>query len=177
MSFVKNHYETVVQSDLVLTGLPISAFILPRPVKILLTLNSSSKLEEDVLSSLIILDLIGYQKSYFRKQIYTGVVIGSSVTLRGDRMYHFLSRILFEVLPRLKQFEGFRYPKHSSVYTFRLKDVLLFEGVTQVLSLSNSDLKDLRCEFYFNTINSLDILILGRLLSVCFHKVHNPPHQ
>lgn len=170
MSFIKNHYETVVQSDLVLTGLPTSAFILPRPVKILLTLNSSSRLEKDVLSSSIILDLIGYQKSYLCKQIYTGVVLGSSVTLRGDSMYHFLSRILFEVLPRLKQFEGLRYPKHPNVYTFLLKDVLLFEGVTQVLNLSNSDLENLRCEFYFNTINSLDILILGRLLSVCFHK-------
>lgn len=169
MAFVKNHYETVVQPDLVLAGIPISAFVQPYPVKIVLTLNSS-KLAEDVLRSSVILELIGYQKSYFCRRISNGEVIGSSVTLRSDKMYNFLSRILFEVLPRLKQFEGFRYPKHPTVYTFLLKDLLLFEGVAQVLNLGDSDLKDLRCEFYFNTVNSLDILILGRLLAVCFHK-------
>jgi len=39
-------------------------------------------------------------------KLRTGMPIGMKVTLRGDRMYHFLDRLYNVVLPRLRDFQG-----------------------------------------------------------------------
>ena len=39
-------------------------------------------------------------------KLRTGMPIGMKVTLRGDRMYHFLDRLFNVVLPRLRDFQG-----------------------------------------------------------------------
>lgn len=170
MSFLKNHYTDTVQPDLLLTGVSSSVFTLPRPVKIILILKGSTSAESDILCSSVVLELIAHQKPRFRRLISGGGIYGSSLTLRDDSMYHFLSRLLLQVLPRLKQFEGLRYPNHSSVYSFMLRDLLLFEGVSSLLNQEGGVVMGLHCEFYFNTIDPSDIMRVGRLLTICFQE-------
>jgi large subunit ribosomal protein L5 len=57
-----------------------------------------------------------------------GMPIGAMVTLRGDRMYEFLDRLMNIALPRVRDFRGVS-PKGfdgRGNYTLGLKDQLIF---------------------------------------------------
>ena len=57
--------------------------------------------------------------------------IGATVTLRGERMFEFLDRLIAIVLPRVRDFRG--VPRDSfdgrGNYTLGLKDQLIFPEV------------------------------------------------
>jgi len=68
------------------------------------------------------------RKSIANFKIREGMPIGCTVTLRGDRMYDFLDRLVSIVLPRVRDFRG--VPTKSfdgrGNYTLGLKDQLVF---------------------------------------------------
>ena len=47
------------------------------------------------------------KKSIAAFKLREGMKIGCKVTLRGDRMYEFLERLVYTALPRVKDFRGF----------------------------------------------------------------------
>ncbi len=60
-----------------------------------------------------------------------GDVVGLAVTLRGDRMYSFLQKLINIVLPRTKDFQGIKttaFDQHGN-YTLGLSEQLLFPEV------------------------------------------------
>jgi large subunit ribosomal protein L5 len=60
-----------------------------------------------------------------------GMSIGAMVTLRGERMYEFLDRLISIALPRVRDFKGVS-PKGfdgRGNYTLGLKDQLLFPEI------------------------------------------------
>ena len=46
------------------------------------------------------------RKSIANFKLREGIPIGTTVTLRGDRMYHFLDRLINTALPRIRDFRG-----------------------------------------------------------------------
>ena len=68
------------------------------------------------------------RKSIANFKIRKGMPIGCSVTLRGDRMWEFLDRLVSTALPRVRDFRG--VPTRSfdgrGNYTLGLKDQLVF---------------------------------------------------
>ncbi|MCL6633461.1 MAG: 50S ribosomal protein L5, partial [Alicyclobacillus herbarius] len=46
------------------------------------------------------------KKSIAQFRIRTGMPIGAKVTLRGERMYHFLDKLMNIALPRVRDFRG-----------------------------------------------------------------------
>ncbi len=68
------------------------------------------------------------KKSIAQFKLREGVPIGTMVTLRGDRMYEFLDRLIAIALPRVRDFRGVS-PKGfdgRGNYTMGLKDQLIF---------------------------------------------------
>lgn len=68
------------------------------------------------------------RKSIAQFKLRQGMPIGSMVTLRGDRMYEFLDRLVSIALPRVRDFRGVS-PKGfdgRGNYTMGLKDQLIF---------------------------------------------------
>jgi large subunit ribosomal protein L5 len=47
------------------------------------------------------------KKSIARFKLREGMSLGCKVTLRGHAMYHFLERLVFIALPRMREFKGF----------------------------------------------------------------------
>ena len=67
-------------------------------------------------------------KSVARFKLRQGMPIGAMVTLRGERMYEFLDRLISIALPRVRDFRGLS-PKGfdgRGNYTLGLKDQLIF---------------------------------------------------
>lgn len=71
------------------------------------------------------------RKSIAGFKIRAGMPVGLKVTLRGDRMYEFLDRLIAVALPRVRDFRGLS-PKSFDAfgnYTFGVKDQLIFPEV------------------------------------------------
>ena len=68
------------------------------------------------------------KKSVAQFKVRQGQPIGSMVTLRGQRMYEFLDRLVSVALPRVRDFRGISlrgFDGHGN-YTLGLKDQLIF---------------------------------------------------
>ncbi|MEY9215180.1 50S ribosomal protein L5 [Thermobifida halotolerans] len=71
------------------------------------------------------------KKSIAQFKLREGQPIGASVTLRGDRMWEFLDRLLSLALPRIRDFRGLS-PKQfdgNGNYTFGLTEQVMFHEV------------------------------------------------
>jgi large subunit ribosomal protein L5 len=72
-------------------------------------------------------------KSIAQFKLREGMPIGAKVTLRGDRMWEFLDRLLSIALPRIRDFRGLDARKldgHGN-YTFGLTEQSVFHEVDQ----------------------------------------------
>ena len=71
------------------------------------------------------------KKSIAAFKLRTGMPVGVSVTLRGDRMYEFLDRFVNAVLPRVRDFRGIspRAFDGRGNYTIGIRDQLIFPEI------------------------------------------------
>jgi len=73
------------------------------------------------------------RKSIAQFKLREGQPIGAHVTLRGDRIWEFLDRLLSLALPRIRDFRGLS-PKHfdgNGNYTFGLTEQSMFHEIDQ----------------------------------------------
>ncbi|KAA1425968.1 50S ribosomal protein L5 [Nocardioides antri] len=73
------------------------------------------------------------RKSIAQFKLREGMPIGTHVTLRGDRMWEFLDRLLSLALPRIRDFRGLS-PKQfdgQGNYTFGLTEQVMFHEIDQ----------------------------------------------
>jgi large subunit ribosomal protein L5 len=73
------------------------------------------------------------RKSIAQFKLREGQAIGAHVTLRGDRMWEFLDRLLNLALPRVRDFRGLSDKQFdgNGNYTFGLQEQTLFHEVDQ----------------------------------------------
>jgi len=71
------------------------------------------------------------KKSIAAFKVREGQPIGAMVTLRGDRMYEFLDRLINVVLPRVRDFRGVSTKSFDGRgnYTLGLRDQLIFPEI------------------------------------------------
>ena len=73
------------------------------------------------------------RKSIAQFKLREGMPIGCHVTLRGDRMWEFLDRLLSTALPRIRDFRGLsakQFDGHGN-YTFGLTEQSVFHEIDQ----------------------------------------------
>src|ERR671937_2581567 len=73
------------------------------------------------------------KKSIAQFKLREGMPIGAKVTLRGDRMWEFLDRMLTIALPRIRDFRGLspaQFDGHGN-YTFGLNEQSMFHEIDQ----------------------------------------------
>jgi large subunit ribosomal protein L5 len=71
------------------------------------------------------------RKSIAQFKLREGMPIGAHVTLRGDRMWEFLDRLLTLALPRIRDFRGLndRQFDGRGNFTFGLTEQLMFHEI------------------------------------------------
>jgi large subunit ribosomal protein L5 len=113
----------------------------PRPVKVVVNMGVGEAVREARLLDGAVRDLtqITGQKPLVTKakksiagfKIREGQAIGAKVTLRGDRMWEFLDRLISVVLPRIRDFRGLNpatFDGHGN-FTFGLTEQLVFPEI------------------------------------------------
>jgi large subunit ribosomal protein L5 len=116
-------------------------FQVPKILKIVLNMGigKDSKDAKAIEAAQKELSLIAGQRAVLTKakksiagfNVRKGNIVGAMVTLRGDRMYEFLDRLITVALPRVRDFSGL--PPNSSdgkgSYTIGIKEHIIFPEV------------------------------------------------
>jgi large subunit ribosomal protein L5 len=118
-----------------------NAMQIPRVVKAVVNMGvgdaaRDGKLIEGALKDLSLItgqkpQLRRARKSIAQFKLREGMPIGAKVTLRGDRMWEFLDRLLTIALPRIRDFRGLS-PKQfdgNGNYTFGLNEQSMFHEI------------------------------------------------
>jgi large subunit ribosomal protein L5 len=114
----------------------------PRPVKVVVNMGVGEASRDAKLLEGAVKDLatISGQKPTLRRarksiatfKIRQGMPIGAAVTIRGDRMWDFLDRLLAVVLPRIRDFRGLNPQSFdgSGNYSLGLTEQLVFPEIS-----------------------------------------------
>lgn len=115
-----------------------SAMQIPRLQKIVINMGTGID-EKHLENSIRDLTLIAGQKpvvtvaktSISNFKVREGMKIGCKVTLRGDRMFHFLDKLATVVLPRIRDFQGLSGKSFDGRgnYALGLKEQLVFPEI------------------------------------------------
>jgi large subunit ribosomal protein L5 len=115
--------------------------LMPRLVKVVVNMGvgdaaRDSKLIEGAVRDLSLItgqrpDVRRARKSIAQFKLREGMPIGARATLRGDRMWEFLDRLLTIALPRIRDFRGLspRQFDGNGNYTFGLSEQSMFHEI------------------------------------------------
>mgnify|MGYP006287877097 FL=1 len=115
----------------------------PRVVKVVVNMGVGDAAKDSKLIEGAIKDLMSItgqrpqvtkaRKSIAQFKLREGMPIGAHVTLRGDRMWEFLDRLLTVALPRIRDFRGLNGNQFdgNGNYTFGLTEQSMFHEIDQ----------------------------------------------
>lgn len=138
---------------------------LPKLEKITLTFSITQSSLKSILPLISSLTLLSSQKPsiyplkksklLLELELRQGVPVGCKVDLRGQLMYFFLSKFVFSLCLKLKEFNGFSLTDKNLF--FRIKNLFLFEEIENEYEYF-SDLPSLNMNLSFQVSNELELL-------------------
>jgi len=141
LSKLKKLYYDIIVPDFINKKLAKNVLDVPRLLKIVVNMGlgtsiSGKKSIDDIRDEL---SLITNQKPIITKarksiagfKIRQGFDIGCKVTLRKSNMYNFLDKLLFVVLPRIRDFRGLSLKSFDGRgnYSFGIKEYIVFPEI------------------------------------------------
>ena len=141
MNRLKERYENEIVKSLMTKFNYSSVMQVPAMEKIVINIGvgdavSNSKLLDEAVEELTLISgqkpvITRAKKSIAGFKLREGMQIGCKVTLRGERMYEFLDKLISISLPRVRDFRG--VPKNSfdgrGNYTLGVKEQLIFPEI------------------------------------------------
>ncbi len=142
MSVIQNKYENVVRPELIKAFNYTSVMEVPKIDKIVINMGVGDavfnpKVLDDAVAEL---ELLTGQKPVVTKaknsisnfKLREGMPIGAKVTLRGDRMYYFLEKLIAVALPRVRDFRGISANSFDGRgnYTVGIKEQIIFPEIS-----------------------------------------------
>jgi large subunit ribosomal protein L5 len=141
MSRAKKQYEEVVRAELKNRFNYSSAMEIPRIQKIVLNMGVGEAVNDSkaVQKAADDLTLIAGQKAVITRakkseagfKIRANMPLGCKVTLRGQRMYEFLDRLVHIAMPRIRDFRGVSAKSFDGRgnYAFGIKEHIVFPEI------------------------------------------------
>lgn len=141
-SRLKTQFNDVVKPELVKEFGYTSIMQVPRLEKIVLNMGvgeaiGNSRFLDEAVAELEILTgqkpvITKAKKSVSNFKLRDGMAIGAKVTLRGDKMYHFLDKLVSIALPRVRDFRGVSDSSFDGRgnYTLGVKEQIIFPEIS-----------------------------------------------
>lgn len=138
---LKDKYEADVKPELIEEFKLENPMMVGKPVKVVVNMGVGDAARDSKLIDGAVRDLAAItgqkprinraKKSIAQFKLREGQPIGASVTIRGDRMWEFLDRLLSTALPRIRDFRGLsakQFDGHGN-YTFGLTEQSMFHEI------------------------------------------------
>ena len=141
MNRLQEKYQTSVKSELQNKFNYKSSMQIPRVEKIVINMGcgdavANSKVLDDAVEELALITgqkpiVTKAKKSIANFKLREGMPIGCKVTLRGERMYEFLDKLVSIALPRVRDFHGVNCNAFDGRgnYTLGVKEQLIFPEI------------------------------------------------
>lgn len=169
MQFIENYKIKTLKNELVNKFTYSSTKKIPKLKKIIINFGCNTTNIKSLASSLLTLEILTQQKGVLNcskkanitLKIRKGNPVGCSVTLRKKQMYQFLHKVQIELVPRLKNFEGFNYQNKylSNSFLFSLRDIFAFNGLDSNYYLF-SNLANLNISFVTNSKTNKELFFI-----------------
>ena len=142
MSRLKEEYKSRIIPELEQKLGTTNRMLVPRLMKVVLNMAFGIVSKDEQKALVEDLQAITGQKPMLCKakksisnfKLREGMVIGAKVTLRGDRMWEFVERLIAAALPRIRDFRGIsnRGFDGRGNYTLGVKDHSIFPEIVEV---------------------------------------------
>ena len=141
MSRIKDKYLQVAVPELTKEFSYTSVMEVPRVEKIVVNMGLgdavfNQKVVEDAVKELTLITgqkpvITKARKSISNFKLREGMVIGAKVTLRGEKMYYFLDKLVSIALPRVRDFRGISKDSFDGRgnYTLGVREQLIFPEI------------------------------------------------
>lgn len=167
MQFIEAFYQKTAVYDLLNKFNYTQSKNIPKIKKIVLNFSCKNNDTKYLAASLLALELVTRQKSKMTTtkrsnillKLRKGNPVGCKVTLRKKRLTTFLSKLITEILPRLKNFNGFKAVKQIKTFSYRLQDTFSFYELEKHYYLFNT-LPDLNVTLIANTKTKEELVFL-----------------
>ncbi len=138
---LRTHYQTVVRRNLQEEFQFSNPHQVPKLVKIVLNVGVGDASKDQKLLASVIdeLGIISGQKALMNRatrsisnfQLREGMPVGASVTLRRDKMWFFLDRLISTAIPRVRDFRGLRTRSFDGRgnYTMGIREQIVFPEI------------------------------------------------
>lgn len=138
---LREHYKTTVVPALTKEFKYANSMAVPKVVKVTVNMGLGEAIGNQKLLDACVNDMTAItgqkpvvtkaRKSIAQFKLREGMSIGCMVTLRGDRMYEFLDRLLNVGLPRVRDFRGVSSKAFDGRgnYTLGVRDQLIFPEI------------------------------------------------
>ena len=138
---LKTHYTDYVRPKLQEEFGYANSHQIPKVVKVVINVGSGEGAKDQKLLDSIMaeLEVISGQKPLMNRarrsisnfQLREGMPIGASVTLRGQKMWFFLDRLISTVIPRVRDFRGLKTRSFDGRgnYTMAVKEQITFPEI------------------------------------------------
>jgi large subunit ribosomal protein L5 len=138
---MKTHYETYVRAKLQEEFAFSNAHQIPTLEKIVLNVGVGEAAKDQKLLVSVVeeLEMISGQKANTNRakrsisnfQLREGMPVGASVTLRRDRMWFFLDRLISTAIPRIRDFRGLSTKSFDGRgnYTMGIREQIIFPEI------------------------------------------------
>ncbi|AUD62274.1 50S ribosomal protein L5 [Tenericutes bacterium MO-XQ] len=142
MSVIRDKYENVVKPELIKAFNYTSVMEVPKIEKIVVNMGIGDavfnpKVLDDAVEELQMLTgqkpmITKAKKSISNFKLREGMPIGAKVTLRGERMYYFLEKLISIALPRVRDFRGISANSFDGRgnYTVGVKEQIIFPEIS-----------------------------------------------
>lgn len=141
METIKQRYHNTIIPELMKTFEYDSVMQVPKLEKIVVNMGVgdavfNSKVLDDAIEELMFLTgqkpvITKAKKSISNFKLREGMPIGAKVTLRGEKMYHFLEKLVSIALPRVRDFRGISTNAFDGRgnYTVGIREQIIFPEI------------------------------------------------
>jgi large subunit ribosomal protein L5 len=140
MTGLKEKYKTEIVPALMKSLACRNVMEVPRLQKVTINMGFNSTVDKDTIKAVSddLTSISGQRpvitkarKSISNFKLRKGMPVGAKVTLRGDRMYEFLVRLIHAALPRIRDFRGMPIKGFDGrgSYTFGLQEQTIFPEI------------------------------------------------
>lgn len=169
MHYLEKFYNQTLKYELINKFKYSNIKNLPKIKKVILNFSCKTADIRQLASSLLAIELITSQQGKLTKTNYPQILFkirkgnptGCKVILRKFNMLNYMSKILIEIVPRIKNFNGFQLNKNSqkNTFSYQLTENFSFSELENNYSLFKN-LSKLNVTIITNSSDKIELLYL-----------------
>lgn len=178
MHFLEHIDNNLTKYDLINKLLFKSTKKLPKLKQIVISFSNKSNDINFLATNLIALELIAKKKGTFIQtkhnkislKIRKGDPVGYKIKIKKLTMYHFITKLIVDIFPKLKDFKGLRIKSinKSHSFSYTLTDLLTFKELENHYYLFNN-LTALNLTFITNASTKIELLMILKAIKLPFN--------